>query len=152
MEPFNTEVASTMVRQAIEDLEATEKKDNFVIDMRAMLEKSEKDNKYRVDLVGCVFSNRIDPDMELDPCKYGYRESVCFSAMSNISYYHLDSFVRKFYRGDVPEIAEELKKLEIPKTYYRDNPVVFKENMLKFADKLAELEDKWMLPPIQERP
>lgn len=160
-EEFNTEVASTMIRQALEDLEATENKEYFEIDMRNWVcheerNKSEVEDNYfgpvkleftricEVCFAGSVMSNRLKVlKNEVTPHDFDRRTAVCLLSLDKLRGYRYDQFLAGFYPYKTEEeiglIKNELNLLDLPKTPYKENAQKFKENMNKIADKLEEL-------------
>ena len=159
-EEFNTEVASIMIRQALEDLEATENKKYFEVDMVNWVSVQ---NKYlaeptplklgpletevtrvcRVCFAGSVMSNRLtNTPMDMSPDDFDDTTRDCLFALDGLKSYRYYIFVKYFHRSGhefSEKISAELSQLNLNRVTYEKNSQQFKENMNKIADKLEEL-------------
>ena len=160
-EEFNTEVASIMVRQALEDLEATENKEYFEIDMNNWVyhedryEDEVEDNYFgpvklefnricKVCFAGSVMSNRFKVlKNDATPYDLDHRTTNCLLSLDKLRRYRYDLFLVRCYPTKTEEeiglIVDELNLLDLTKVFYEENAQQFKENMNKIADKLEEL-------------
>ena len=158
---FNTEVASIMIRQALEDLEATENKEYFEIDMANWVTIRERwpeqeylnttlgpvDKKVtrvcKVCFAGSVMSNRLQDDIkEMTPKDFDDRTRECLHSLDRLRVYDYQSFLTLFYgRGSdlIIKTHEKIETLGLVEISYDSDPQQFKENMNKIADKLEEL-------------
>ena len=159
-EEFNTEVASIMIRQALEDLEATENKEYFEVDMRKWVSV---ENKYLAEteplklgpldkevtrickacFAGSVMSNRLTNTItNMDPHDFDETTRNCLFALDKLRGYNYYIFVRDFHQKShefAEKITTELRQLNLDEVTYEENTQKFKENMNKIADKLEEL-------------
>ena len=157
---FNTEVASVMIRQALEDLEATENKKYFEVDMGNWVSVQ---NKYlaepkplklgpleaevtricKVCFAGSVMSNRLaDTIMSMTPDDFDKTTRDCLFALEDLRSYGYYNFADYFYQKSHKfneKITAELIQLNLNRVTYEENAQQFKENMNKIADKLEEL-------------
>jgi len=159
-EEFNTEVASIMIRQALEDLEATENKEYFEVDMGNWVSVQ---NKYlaesaplklgpletevtrvcRVCFAGSVMSNRLtNTPKDMEPHDFDDTTRDCLFALDGLRSYRYYTFVNVFHQNGhefAKKVSKELGQLDLDRVTYEENAQQFKENMNKIADKLEEL-------------
>lgn len=160
-EEFNTEVASIMIRQALEDLGATESKEYFEVDMNKWvfhenryedefdeeelgIIKSEFTRICKVCFAGSVMSNRLGVfTHNTNPSNFDLRTRECLRSLDDLRQYHYHHFSLTFYSHksdeEIASIVDKLKSLSLTGTRYSENAQQFKENMNKIADKLEEL-------------
>ena len=160
-EEFNTEVASIMIRQALEDLEATENKEYFEVNMGNWMTIEDKfiEKEYpitglgptnkevvrvcKVCFAGSVMSNRLQDDIvETLPSDFDDRTRDCLYSLDCLRAYEYSCFLARFYgegSDSTIKAQEEMETLNLSRKLYREDPQQFKENMSKIADKLEEL-------------
>ena len=130
-EEFNTEVASIMIRQALEDLEATENKEYFEVDMSSWISHENRyknivdDNSFgpikteftricNVCFAGSVMSNRLGVlKDETTPNDFDSRTANCLSSLDSLKSYYYSIFLSRFYpnksRNTLDLVVNELR-------------------------------------------